>query len=287
MIKHAVLGAVLWATAGTATAAVVSMLALFTWAVLLFVYAMPAAVVLGAIHGVWMGRRPSAAGVQSDRHGWLTGAAMGALGFIPTYSLTDGFNSYWVVGVFMAAALVGGAVAGRVTSAVLRPSSGGPRVSPRGWLAATAIMAAGVLQVALLGTTISRKMPVRPVTEIDVRLPSGSARGEAALCFHYRGRSDPISGEGVMSGRADFAAKDGALVVVLGLDAQYTGWLDVDGSFRVGRATTSPDGTRFRAVIEGTLEDSARYTYIRRATVERGGRVINTTRERGIGVKCE
>jgi len=287
VLNHAFVGAIIWATAGIATAAVVSMLALFTWAILLFVYAMPAAIALGAIHGVWMGRWPSVAGTRAERSGWMTGAAMGALGFMPTYSLTNGFNSYWFVAVFLAAALIGGAVAGGVTGAILRPSLGEARQSRRSRLAAMALVAAAALQVAILGPPVGRRLPVRPVTEDEVRIPPGTARGEATLCFHYEGHADPISAVGVTGGRADFAARDGALVVVLGLDAPYTGGLDQDGSFRVGRETTAPDGTRFRAVIEGELESPTRYRYIRRATVERDGRLVNSTRERGSGVKCE
>ena len=286
----AVTGALVWLTVGCGTAALIGTAAILFWAFgLVIYYGAPVAAALGAAQGVWIAAHLRSNIPSSPRFWMWIGAMLGFLGFPLSFAMAEGTTRWWRVAVFIAAAVLGGAAAGRATAAVILRAH--EVVGGNHWrrLARAGVLVAAVagLEWWLLWPRLDPRFPTSPVTESDVNILAGDARGSLwAGCFSYEGKTfGPSSGLGVSGGSAHFYQEDGKLRLVHGLDTEYFGSISRNGRFSGGRRTVSPDGLLLRERIDGGFLSDSQYQYSIRSTVLQNGRIRNTARYVGVGYR--
>jgi hypothetical protein len=218
-------GALIWCTVGTGVAALISSLMIFVWAIFVIKVAAPIAALLGSVQGFWLyvERLHWSNSQERVRFGWMSGAALGLLGFALSYIEIEILPSHgWRdIAIFLAAALFGGMAAGGVT-AKLTPAPNAPPVvsgGARRILVGILLIVAGAwIEYSLYWPALIRKLPIPRLDESSVvDLPAGNARGSLwSGCFQYNGESFWASGMvGGEGGAAFVEQKGGALRVSL------------------------------------------------------------------------
>jgi hypothetical protein len=253
-------------------------------------------VLLGALHGPWLyfeRDRWRSAG-QLHRFGLLSGAVFGLLGFPPAFARTSLIVSPFQVGVFLAAALLGGAAAGLANARFYLPQVR-PQV-PSGWRRRLVAGCLIVLPLAAFeylhyGSGVLRRWPIPALAENSVlRLPVGDARGsDWAGCYDYSAEFFEASGiVGTTGGRLRLVQQEGRLQLEEAASHPLHGGIDQDGRFWAGGQRAAPDGPVLRTLIQGKFVRQGEFTISLRSTVLKGGTVLNSTHAEGKGhrVSC-
>jgi hypothetical protein len=252
--------AAIWVFLAVPVAAGISFLAVS----LLIIYAVKemvaTAAVLGAVQGLclflmakWSRPVPGSSPENPNRCSWfgaLFGGALGLLGFVPVYSYTSISGAFWLVIIFLIAAISGGAVAGMVCcggiSARLRCSV----ALGRSFVLASLFMltlAVADYKMYWHGLDDQHPTPLLALTNLS----AGDARGTAwSGCYDYSARiSDGSGGEG---GILSIRQQDGGLNISDPDGASFRGGVDRNGHFRAG-AKTGYDGYTIRILWTGTF----------------------------------
>jgi hypothetical protein len=254
LARAAVLGAIVWSVVGVGVATLVCGLALSVWALLIVPRAVGPAVVLGALHGVWVHaeRNRGAWSRHPERAGALSGLVVGILGFLPVFSTRDPRPVPWAeVAVFAAAALLGGACAGAVVSNLMRRAPVGtvPSFSARRLLVPGLVwLGLASAELVVFGPRAAYHVPPTGLTDAAVvGLPAGTARG-AARSGQYVITMHALDLTGGSGGTASVAQQEGRLSMTWSSHV-YEGGIDADGRFRMGARRQSPGS----ASVERTL----------------------------------
>jgi hypothetical protein len=242
------------------------------------------AVVLGAVHGLWLwlaGRSSNSEYGYFRWFGSVSGGVLGLLGFPPVFSRINGVVADRVlVAVSLLAAICGGIAAGLVSATVVAVPLRIRRLTLRRSLVTGCIV---VIPLAALDyhfywvPTVDR-LPVPQVSRQAVtNLAAGNARGSTwAGCYQFQGQLSRGSGVvGKEGGLLKVAQSDGALSVLDGDARALVGGVDANGRFRFGAQRAAGQDT-LRVLWEGTFHDNA-LDFTRRITGIRGRNVLNTT----------
>jgi hypothetical protein len=290
-------GAIIWCTVGVGIAALISSLVLFVWAIFVVTVAAPIAALLGSVQGLWLylERLHWKNSRERVRFGWMSGAALGLLGFAPSYIHIEVLPSHgWLdIAIFLAAALFGGMAAGGVT-ALLTPTSDCPQAASRSarrvLVGSLLILAGALIEYSVYWPALVRKLPILRLDESSVvNLPDGNARGSLwSGCFQYNGETFWASGMvGSEGGAAFVQQKDGALQVSLGDSAgRLSGGVDEDGRFWAGAQAPVGHGETLRTLLRGRFLDKDHIEYSLRRSYLKGTAFQNTTRVDGKGSRC-
>ena len=148
-----------------------------------------------------------------------------------------------------------------------------------------------LLEYSLFWPRLTRKLPIIPLDERSVfNLPPGNARGSQwSGCFQYNGEMFWASGiVGSEGGMATIRQDAGALKVSMaGSAASLAGGIDADGGFWAGTQTAVPQGGTLRTLLKGKFQGTDRFEYSLRPSYLKGSTFENTTREDGMGSRCQ
>jgi len=290
-------GAIIWCTVGAGVAALISSLVIFVWAIYVVTVAAPIAALLGCVQGLWLylERLHWKNSGERMRFGWTSGAALGLLGFAPSYIHIEILPSHGCrdIAVFLVAALFGGMAAGGVT-AKLTPTPDGPQGASgrarRVLVGCLLILIGASVEYSLYWPALIRKLPIPRLDESSViNLPAGSARGSLwSGCFQYNGEFFWASGVAGKEGGAPFVQqKDGVLRVSLGGSGrELSGGVDEDGRFWAGAQAPVGQGETLRTLVKGRFLDKDHLQYSLRRSYLKGTTFQNTTRVDGRGLRC-
>jgi len=279
--------ALCWMLVGVPVSAAVAALRVFVWVVFSLPEMILTAAMLGVVHGLWvkLASRPSG----TPNHRWfgpVSGGLLGVLGFLPVVSRIDAIViDRSSASVFLAAAIVGGAAAGFVST-----RSAGRRRFSTGRIVGVGSLV--VLPVAAYVYIVdwppaADRLPVRRVSrESVVNITPGDAQGSPwSGCYDYLGSlSRGSGGSGKEGARLQITQTNGALKVEAAGDSALVGMVDARGRFRFGGERTVGENT-LRTLWEGTFKDDG-FEFTRRSSVWRGGDALNSTRLTGSARRC-
>ncbi len=265
----------------------------YAYAIFLFFYATPTAIILGAMQGLWLylERNRFSTARELILFETLSGAALGSLAFAPIFVQTNVILSWWAIGILLFAAIAGGLAAGTVNawffSSYVHPQTiaGHRRRFVTGCLI---IFAFAVLEYFHYGPSIIRAVPVLKLSESSVlSLPSGDASGSRwAGCYQYAGDFKGSAWVGGEGGLMRFSQNDGRLEVYdTGHETMLVGGINVDGRFWAGTQRLTRDGGVWRFLLRGKFLDTDRFEYSWRFTLRTGGTSANTGRTVGSGYR--
>jgi hypothetical protein len=291
-------GALIWCTVGIGVATLISALVIFVWAIYVFAVAWRAAALLGSIQGLWLfaERARWKNSREQVRFGLVSGAALGLLGFVPSYVQIEMLppHRWWGVGVFAAAAFFGGMAAGGVTAVAIgsRPEPQGSTRAARRLVVGVLLMLGGAaLEYSLYWPSLIRKLPILRLDESSVvNLPPGNARGSQwSGCFQYLGETFWASGGvGKEGGMLTVRQDGGALQITMaGSSSSLAGGVDADGRFWTGAQRPVPPDGLLRTLLRGRFQGTDRFEYSLRLSYLKGLTFVNTTRVDGTASRCK
>lgn len=293
-------GVLSWALVGCGTAAVISFLVLSAYAVFVFEDAGPAAAVLGAIQSVWLYLERTRWRSSRELFGFgsLSGAALGLLGFAPSFAQTTVNFSWSAISVLLCAALAGGLAAGSVNAwfFVSQVRADAPPGYSR-WLftGCCLVLSVAAFEYWHYGPIIIRKLPVPKLSESSVlNLPAGDATGSRwSGLYRFRGETFESSGMvGGERGLIQFVQNNGSLKVCRDGDEVLAGGINANGEFWAGSQRTgdaalvwrgSQGAYALRWLLKGKFLDNDHFEYSSRTSLLENGRFRNSTRVDGTG----
>jgi hypothetical protein len=249
-----------WLLVGVPVAVGISFLALPVFIIEAVPGMATTAVILGAIHGVWVllahesppftvRQSPE---VQHGRFEWfgvISGGSLGLLGFLPVFSRTTSIETGYVeIIIFLAAAACAGVTAGVVFCGISSRKLLGPPVRRQSLIVGSLlVLALAAIEYAVYWDVTADRLPLLKFQVAN--LPAGDATGTAwSDCYDYIGIAS--DGSGKVGGRLLVRQQGGRLEVTVDGGQPLRGGIDREGRFRAG-AEQALNGMTVRTLWEG------------------------------------